>query len=131
VLAEALMPSVGAVGIGGVIAFVIGSAMLFDNNVPGYAVNLGVIAGMALAAVVVLVVLLRLAVRSRHLRAFNGDAQMLLSTGELTQAIDKDGDGWARIGGEQWRVHCEASLPAGARVRVVGRDGLLLRVTRA
>lgn len=131
VLAEALMPSVGAIGIGGVIAFVIGSIMLFDTGVPGYAVNLGVIAGIALGAVVVLGVLLRLVARSRRTRTFNGDAQMLLATGELTQPTDAHGDGWARIGGEQWRVHSETSLPAGTRVRVVGRDGLLLRVTRA
>jgi membrane-bound serine protease (ClpP class) len=130
VLAEAVMPSVGAIGIGGVIAFVIGSIMLFNTGVPGYSVNLGVIAGMALGAVVVLGLLLRLVARSRRTRTFNGDAQMLLATGELIQPIDAHGDGWARIGGEQWRVHCEASLPAGTRVRVVGRNGLLLRVTR-
>lgn len=131
VLAEAVMPSVGAIGIGGVIAFVIGSIMLFNTGVPGYAVNLGVIGGVATCAVVLLVVLVRLVTRSRHARAFNGDAQMLLATGELTQSIDAGGEGWARIGGEQWRVHCESSLPAGTRVRVVARDGLLLRVTRA
>ncbi|QNK03652.1 nodulation protein NfeD [Dyella telluris] len=131
VLAEALMPSVGAIGIGGVIAFVIGSIMLFDTGVPGYSVNLGVIAGMALGAVAVLAVLLRLVARSRRTRTFNGDAQMLLATGELTQPTDAHGDGWARISGEQWRVHSETALPAGTRVRVVGREGLLLRVTRA
>lgn len=131
VLAEAVMPSVGAIGIGGVIAFVIGSIMLFNHGVPGYGVNLGVIAGMATAAVVLLALLLRLVTRSRRARTFNGDAQMLLATGELTQPIDAGGEGWARIGGEQWRVHCETSLPAGTRVRVVARDGLLLRVTRA
>lgn len=131
VLAEALMPSVGAIGIGGVIAFVIGSVMLFDTGVPGYSVNLGVIAGVALGAVVVLTLLLRLVARARRARTFNGDTQMLLATGELTQPIDSHGDGWARIAGEQWRVHCESSLPTGTRVRVVGRDGLLLRVTRA
>nr|WP_109126693.1 nodulation protein NfeD [Dyella sp. C11] len=131
ILAEALMPTVGAIGIGGVLAFVIGSVMLFDAGVPGYAVNLGVIAGVALCGVVALVLLLRLVARSRHARTFNGDVQMLLVTGELTQPIDAGGEGWARIGGERWRVHCEAGLPAGTRVRVVGRDGLLLRVTRA
>jgi membrane-bound serine protease (ClpP class) len=131
VLAEALMPSVGAIGIGGVLAFVIGSIMLFDAGVPGYAVNLGVIAGMALAGVVVLALLLRLVARARHTRQFNGDERMLLSTGELTQPLDAAGDGWARIGGEQWRVHGDAPLPAGSRIRVVGRDGLLLRITRA
>lgn len=131
VLAEALVPSVGAIGIGGVVAFVIGSIMLFDAGVPGYAVNLGVIAGIALGGVAVLMILLRLVARTRHVRTFNGDEQMLLATGELTQPLDAAGDGWARIGGEQWRVHGDASIPAGSRIRVIGRDGLLLRITRA
>jgi len=131
IVAETLVPSVGAIGIGGVIAFVIGSIMLFNRGVPGYAVNLGVIGGIAASAMVLLVLLLRMVRRSRRTRLFNGDTQMLLTTGELMQAIGPDGEGWARIGGEQWRVRCESALPAGARVRVVGRDGLLLRVTPA
>ncbi|WP_267223287.1 NfeD family protein [Dyella silvae] len=130
-LTEALMPSVGAIGIGGVIAFVIGSIMLFSSGVPGYAVNLGVIGGIACSAMVLLALLLRLVARSRRARVFNGDSQMMLATGELLQAVPAGGEGWARISGEQWRVHCESALPAGARVRVVGRDGLLLRVTPA
>lgn len=129
IVAETLVPSVGAIGIGGVIAFVIGSIMLFNRGVPGYAVNLGVIGGIAFSAMVLLVLLLRLVRRSRRTRLFHGDTQMLLVTGELMQATSADGEAWARIGGEQWRVRCESTLPAGARVRVVGRDGLLLRVT--
>lgn len=130
-LTEALMPSVGAIGIGGVVAFVIGSIMLFKAGVPGYAVNLGVIGGIGASGMLLLALLLRLVTRSRRARPFNGDNQLLLSTGELIQPVGAGGEGWARIGGEQWRVHCDRALPAGARVRVVGREGLLLRVTPA
>ncbi|HET6551957.1 MAG TPA: nodulation protein NfeD [Dyella sp.] len=130
IAAEAMSPSVGAIGIGGVIAFVIGSIMLFNRDVPGYAVNLGVIGGIAFTAVVLLVWLLRLVKRSRQTRRFHGDDQMLLAHGELIDAVAADGEGWARIGGEQWRVHSDVALPAGAHIRVVGRDGLLLRVMR-
>lgn len=131
IVAEALAPSVGAIGIGGVIAFVLGSIMLFSTDVPGYAVNLGVIGGIAFSATVLLVLLLRLVRRSRRTRLFHGDTQLQQVTGELIQAVGAGGEGWARIGGEQWRVRCESALPAGAHVRVVGRDGLLLRVTPA
>ena len=128
-LTEALFPSVGAIGLGGVIAFVLGSVMLFKSGVPGYGVNLGVIGGIAISAMVVLALLLRLVMKSRRARPFNGDGQMLLTTGELLQPVTAGGESWARVSGEQWRVRCESALPAGARVRVVGRDGLLLRVT--
>jgi membrane-bound serine protease (ClpP class) len=129
ILTEALMPSVGAIGLGGVIAFVLGSILLFKSGVPGYAVNLGVIGGIAVSAMAVLALLMRLVMKSRRTRPFNGDTQLLLASGELLQAVSAGGEAWARIGGEQWKVRCDLALPAGARVRVVGRDGLLLRVT--
>jgi membrane-bound serine protease (ClpP class) len=56
---------------------------------------------------------------------------MLQDTGELLQAVTAGGESWARIGGERWRVRSEAALPAGAPVRVVSRQGLLLRVKAA
>jgi membrane-bound serine protease (ClpP class) len=130
-LAEAFVPTAGVLGVGGVIAFVLGSIMLFRTDVPGYSVNVGVIVGIGCSAIVLLGLLLRLVMRARRARAFNGDEQMLQSTGELLQTVMAGGEGWARIGGERWRVRSEAALPAGALVRVVSRHGLLLQVTAA
>ena len=48
--AEAVLPTVGALGIGGVIAFVVGSVMLMKTGVPGYGVNLGIIAAISVCA---------------------------------------------------------------------------------
>ena len=128
-LAEAFVPTAGVVGIGGVIAFVIGSIMLFHRGVPGYEVNVGVIAGLAFCAVALLAMLLRLVSRARRARPFVGDEPMLQASGELLQAVPAGGESWARIGGERWQVHSETALPAGTRVRVTGRHGLLLHVT--
>ena len=47
-LAEAFVPSFGALGIGGVIGFVIGSIILFDQGEAGYAVSLPLILALAL-----------------------------------------------------------------------------------
>lgn len=127
-LTEALTPTVGAVGVGGVIAFVLGSIMLFNTGVPGYAVNLGVIAGIAFCAIALLALILRLVMRARRTRPFSGDEQVLQATGELLQAVQPDSESWALVGGERWRVHCETALPAGARVRVLRREGLQLWV---
>ena len=127
-LAEVFVPTAGVLGVGGVIAFVLGSIMLFRTDVPGYSVNVGVIAGISFCAMALLAMLLRLVMRARRARAFNGDEQMLQNTGELLQPVSAGEEGWARIGGERWRVQSEAALPAGAQVQVVGRQGLLLRV---
>lgn len=130
-LAEAFNPSVGALGVGGAIAFVVGSIMLFRAGVPGYAVNLGVIAGIALSAMLGLGALLRLTMRARKAPHFSVEQSMQATVGELLRPVSTGGESWARIQGEQWKVRCAVALPAGARVRVVRREGLLLWVEPA
>jgi membrane-bound serine protease (ClpP class) len=129
-IAETLVLSVGVLGAGGVIAFVLGAIMVFDSNVPGYAVNLGVIGGIALCAIVLLALVLWFAMRARRTRQISGDPQMLGACGELLETTNADGEAWALIYGERWRVHSGASLPVGSRVRVVRREGLLLWVVQ-
>lgn len=125
---EVITPSIGAFGIGGVVSFVFGSILLFDTDVPGYQVNLGVIAGLAASAAALLSMILWLVMRSRRAPRFSGDEQLLRASGVLIDAIGADGEGWARVLGERWRVHSELALPAGAHIRVVRRHGLLLWV---
>jgi len=48
IVAEAFMPSFGALGIGGVISFVIGSIMLLKTDVTGYRLPWGLIIGVTL-----------------------------------------------------------------------------------
>lgn len=125
---EVITPSFGAFGIGGIVAFVFGSILLLDTDVPGYRVNLGVIAGLAVSAAALLSMILWLVARSRRAPRFSGDTQLLEAGGILIDAVSAGGEGWARVLGERWRVHSEVELPAGARVRVVRRRGLLLWV---
>ena len=42
-VAEAFAPSFGVLGLGGVVAFVIGALMLIDTDVPGFGVPLALI----------------------------------------------------------------------------------------
>lgn len=127
-VAEAVNPSVGALGVGGVVSFVVGSVMLMNTGVPGYGVNLGVIAGIAVCAAALLGLIVWLVFHSRRAQQVTGDAEMLGDTGTLLQSLDADGEGWMMVRGERWRVRCAVALPAGARVRVLRREGLLLWV---
>ena len=126
--AEVINPSVGALGIGGVIAFVVGSVMLMNTGVPGYGVNLGVIAGIAVCAAGLLALIVRLVLRARRARQFSGDDALLNEVAELLEPIAAGGEAWASVHGERWRVRCESALPVGARARIVRRQGLLLWV---
>jgi membrane-bound serine protease (ClpP class) len=127
-VAEAVNPSVGALGIGGVISFVVGSVMLMNTGVPGYGVNLGVIAGIAICAAALLGLIVWLVFRSRRARQVTGDAEMLDDTGTLLQSLNADGESWMMVRGERWRVRGDGALPAGTAVRIVRRQGLLLWV---
>jgi membrane-bound serine protease (ClpP class) len=127
-LAAEVVTSSGALGIGGVIAFVVGSVMLMNTGVPGYGVNLGVIAGIAACAAGLLVLIVRLVLRARHARQFIGDDALLNETAELLEPIAAGGEAWASVHGERWRIRCESALPVGARARIVRRQGLLLWV---
>ncbi len=130
-VAEAANPSVGAFGVGGLVAFVTGSVMLMNTGVPGYAVNLGVIAGIAVGAAALLALIVWLVFRSRRAHQATGDAAMRMDIGELLESVGANGEAWMLVRGERWRVHSNIALPAGARVRVVSRQGLLLRVEPA
>lgn len=130
-VAEAVNPTVGALGVGGVISFVVGSVMLMHTGVPGYGVNLGVIAGIAVCAALALGLILWLVLGSRRSRLVTGDQAMLTEFGELLEPVSADGETWVMVRGERWRARCETALPVGARVRIVRRQGLLLWVEPA
>lgn len=125
---EVIAPTYGALGIGGVIAFVAGSIMLLDTDIPGYSINLGVIGGVAFAGISLLGIVLWLVMRARRAHVVSGEQQMLDATGEMLDAVAAGGSGWAMVYGERWRVRATQDLAAHASIRVTRRKGLLLWV---
>jgi len=126
--AETVTPTAGALGVGGVIAFVVGSVMLMNSAVPGYRVNLGIIGGIALSAGAFLALIVRLVLRARHTGQSMGDSALLNEEAELLEPLAAGGEAWARVHGERWRVRSDSALPAGAHARIVRREGLLIWV---
>lgn len=126
VVAEAFVPSFGTLGVGGVIAFVMGSIMLFDTNVPGFEIALPLIGGIATAAALVLAGGVWLFNRARSRPVVTGAEQLV---GAQAEAIaDFTDTGSVRVGGEIWNAQSSAPVRAGQRVRVVRMKGLLLYV---
>ena len=125
-VAEHFVPGFGILGIGGLVAFVTGSIMLIDTDVPGYRIS-GLLIGVAAAtsAAFVLVVL-NLAIRARRQPVLSGREQIVGASGKVLEDID--GDVFARIHGELWKVRAGVPLVRGQMVRVVGIDGLVLTV---
>lgn len=123
-IAEALVPSFGALGLGGIAAFVAGSLLLWDETGPGHDIPLGLILGFALASAVVLIGLATLILRQRDRPVVSGAEELLGAAG----TVSNDDSNRARIRGESWRIRADQPLRPGERIRVVGRDGLTLSV---
>jgi membrane-bound serine protease (ClpP class) len=125
-VAEAFLPSFGALGIGGIIAFIAGSLMLIDINMPGYGIPWPMIAAAALASALFLVFVIGMALKSRRAPIVSGREELIGAVGEVLE--DTPGEGMARIHGELWSVRCAQPLVRGQKVRVAGIDGLVLQV---
>ena len=125
-VAEVFLPAFGSLGIGGLIAFVVGSVILIDTDVPGFGVPIGLIAGVAAASAAFLIVVVGMAVGARRRPVVSGREAMVGSPGEVL--YDFEGEGWARVQSETWRVTSSSSMKAGQRVRVAAINGLVLEV---
>ena len=125
-VSEAFIPSFGALGVGGIIAFVIGSVMLIDTDVPGYGIPWALIVPLAIASGLFSFFVVGMAIKARARPVVTGAEEMIGATGEILG--DMEHEGWARIHGEQWRVRSNVPLKRGSRVRVRARNGLILDV---
>jgi len=125
-IAEVFFPSFGSLGIGGLIAFVVGAIFLMDTEVPGYGIPIPLIAGLALASAAFMILVGGMAAKARARPVVTGREELMGAGGEV---IESAGDeSWARVRGETWRVRSRERLAPGSRVRVTGVDGLILEV---
>lgn len=123
---EFAMPSFGALGIGGLVALVVGSLILFDTEVPGFGVPGQLILGIAVASGLGFMTLVWLALRARRRPVTTGIAELL--DHDAVALDDFQGRGRVRIRGETWQAESAVPVVRGQALRVVAVDGLLLRV---
>lgn len=132
-VAEMFLPTFGALGIGGVVAFSIGALMLIDTDVPGFGIPVGVVAGLAIVTALFIFSVSAVALKASRRPVVSGSEAMLGSVGVmLGDELHAAGEsGWATVRGERWRVQSAGAhaLPArGGKVRVTARHGLTLTV---
>ncbi|MFQ5487440.1 MAG: nodulation protein NfeD [Gammaproteobacteria bacterium] len=125
-IAEVFVPSFGALGIGGVIAFVIGSIMLLDTGVPGYGVSIPLIGAFALLSAAFFMLVIAMVVKARHRPVVTGREELLGSLGEVLEARGQEGR--VRVHSESWVARSGSPLQAGQQVRVLDVEGLTLLV---
>ncbi len=128
--AEALAPSFGILGVGGIAAFIVGSIMLMDTELPGYQIAMPVIAGFSAFSIGMLVFVLGMILRARHQAVVTG-LDHLLGACATVESVDGGGEiTWVRLDGELWQVSCAEQLAPNDRVIVQAIDGLTLHVRR-
>jgi len=125
-VAEALTPTFGILGFGGLAAFIIGSLFLIDTDVPEYQLSTGVIAGTALASGLLLVIVLGYAWRSQTRKVRTGPNPY---AGEAATVLEwSNGEGYVRAHGDRWHARGDVDVKPGDEVEIKEIDGLTLMV---
>lgn len=123
---EFTVPSFGALGIGGLVALIAGSVILFDTDVPGFGVPGQLIIGIGIASALGFMSLIWMAARSRGRPIATGAGGMI---GQLAVALeDFTGHGDVRIRGEIWQARSTTPVLRGQSLQVQSMDGLVLHV---
>lgn len=124
--AEMFAPSFGALGIGGIISFIVGSIILFDKGGGNIAVSLPVIISVSVLSAGFFFIAIRSAINSFRKPVVSGREEMIGSIGVVQE--DFSGRGKIFVHGELWQAESAIPVNKGDRVVVQGIDGLLLKI---
>ncbi|OEY67950.1 serine protease [Marinobacter sp. X15-166B] len=130
IVGEAFAPSFGMLGIGGLIAFVLGSIILMDGS--HRAVSLPVIGGTALVAAGFMLWTVTRLVGVRRRVPVSGVDQLPGSVAKALEdfvPVDEGYAGYVWLSSERWRAVCPQPVAAGDSVTVVRVEGLTVGVT--
>jgi len=123
---EAKVGGHGALAIAGIVCLTFGTLTLVAAPVPEMNVSPWVAIGVSAAFGSITVFLVRLVVRARKRKARIGADAMVGSTATAMEALAPQGH--VLVEGEIWRAVASAPVAAGAALRVVGHDQMLLQV---
>ena len=127
-IGEAFLPSFGVLGIGGAISLGLGSLLLFDTESSDLVVDRSIIftAVATLSAFMVLVGYL--VFKSQKKKPTLGMEGLLGEIGEVKVGLNPTGKIF--VHGEYWNAEGDGEIALGEKVRVVGVEGMTLKVQR-
>ena len=123
-VAEAFVPSFGALGIGGIVAFTVGSIILWDD--PNLNVALPLVVGTAIAIGILSIWVLGRLASLRGKKPATGHEEMVGMIGHAREDFERSGRVW--VHSEAWQADSTAPVKVGQPVRVTAIDGLRLTV---
>ena len=128
-IGEALAPSFGVLGIGGVIAVVIGSIILIDTDVPGFMISRPLIGAIALVSSFGLMAIIGIAIKARQRPVVSGREELIGAEGTVLSDFEYEGNVF--VHSERWSAVTGSPLREGQAIVVTGIDGLTLNVRPA
>jgi membrane-bound serine protease (ClpP class) len=128
-IAEVFLPTFGVVGVGGIVALVVGGMMLINSDSGQLVIPFPFLAGLAAVSAAIIFGFGTFAMRARRRPVVSGREGLVGAEGVVTWVDEQEA--WARVQGASWRVRSHGPLVTGAAVRVDKVDGLTLEVSAA
>lgn len=127
-IADIKVPGHGVLTIGGLIAFVFGAILLTERQIPVLQISIRLIITTAVLLAAFFLLAVRAGLRAQRVPRTSGGDQLIGAVGVVRSRLDPEGQ--VHVRGELWTaVSVGGPAEEGRRVRVVGVDGLRLRVT--
>jgi membrane-bound serine protease (ClpP class) len=126
---EVKIVSHGVLTIGGIIAMIIGSLMLFESPAPFMKLSLYIILPATFITTLFFTVTLGLAFKAYKRKPVTGAEGLIGHKGIADTDITKD-EGMVLLHGERWSAYADEPLPKGEKIIVEGISGLKVKVKK-
>ncbi|HWP56876.1 MAG TPA: nodulation protein NfeD [Candidatus Acidoferrales bacterium] len=127
-IAEAFVPSFGVLGIGGAISLGFGALLLFDTEGSDLTVDRSIVLTAVGTLALFILGISYLVVKSQRRKPTLGIEGLLGEIGEVKTHLAPAGKIF--VHGEYWNAESDSEISVGEKVRVVGYDGMRLKVQR-
>jgi membrane-bound serine protease (ClpP class) len=124
--AEAFAPSFGALGLGGIAAFVFGAIMMFDSGIPGFGISLTFVISVAVLAALFVIWLVGYVLKLRRRGAVSGADSIIGGVGVAMSDFAGEGKVW--LEGEAWAARSNEPITKDQQVVVKNLVGLTLEI---
>jgi membrane-bound serine protease (ClpP class) len=124
--AEAFAPSFGALGLGGIAAFVFGAIMMFDSGIPGFGISIAFVVTIAAVFALLFIWLMSYLLKLRRRGAVSGKDSIIGGIGTAMQDFDGEGKVW--LEGEAWTARSSVAIEKDQHIVVRSMIGLVLEV---
>lgn len=124
--AEAFAPSFGALGLGGIAAFVFGAIMMFDSGIPGFGISITFVVALAAIFALLFIWLIGYLLKLQKRGAVSGMESIIGGIAAATHDFTGDGKVW--LEGEAWAARSKVAIKKDQQVVVRAMDGLTLEV---